>query len=64
VLSRRAGDLPRVLVQNHLLVRALMMAVAEHADDAAAREIGMKRWIGAAAVTHRCDAADRATRVT
>jgi hypothetical protein len=38
------------LVQNHLLVRALMMSVAAHADDAAAREIGMKQWIGAAAV--------------
>ena len=38
------------LVQNHLLVRALMMSVAEHADDAAAREIGMKQWIGAGAV--------------
>jgi hypothetical protein len=38
------------LVQNHLLVRALMMSIAGHADDAAAREIGMQQWIGAAAV--------------
>jgi hypothetical protein len=38
------------LVQDHLLVRALMMSVAEHAGDAAAREIGMQQWIGAGAV--------------
>jgi hypothetical protein len=38
------------LVQDHLLVRALMMSVAEHADDDAAREVGMKQWIGAGAV--------------
>ena len=39
-----------LLVQNHLLVRALMMAVADRADEAMAREIGMAQWIGSAAV--------------
>jgi hypothetical protein len=38
------------LVQNHLLVRALMIAIAERADDAAARRIATAQWIGAGAV--------------
>jgi hypothetical protein len=38
------------LVQNHLLVRALMIAVAERADDAAAQRIAAAQWIGAGAV--------------
>lgn len=51
-LSR--GALVRVcrelLVQNHLLVRALMLAIAGRADDAAARRIAAAQWIGAGAV--------------
>ena len=42
-----------LLVQNHLLVRALMMAVAERADDATARDVGMAQWIGSGAVAAR-----------
>ncbi|MEO8605962.1 MAG: hypothetical protein ABI629_25555, partial [bacterium] len=38
------------LVQNHLLIRALMMAVAERADDAAAQRIAALQWSGAGAV--------------
>ena len=38
------------LVQNHLLVRALMLAVAERADDAAAQRIAALQWTGAGAV--------------
>ncbi len=38
------------LVQNHLLVRALMIAVAERADDAAAQRIAAAQWMGAGAV--------------
>ena len=38
------------LVQNHLLVRALMIAIAERADDAAAQRIASAQWIGAGAV--------------
>jgi len=40
-------------VQNHLLVRALMMTVGERADDATARAIGMAQWIGSGAVASR-----------
>lgn len=51
-LSR--GALLRVcrelLVQNHLLVRALMIAVAERAGDDTARRIATAQWIGAGAV--------------
>jgi hypothetical protein len=39
-----------LLVQDHLLVRAQMMALAEHADEALARQIAMQQWIGAGAV--------------
>src|SRR5262245_17636967 len=38
------------LVQNHLLVRALMISVAERADDDTARRIATAQWIGAGAV--------------
>lgn len=38
------------LVQNHLLVRALMIAIAERADDAAAQRIAVAQWTGAGAV--------------
>jgi hypothetical protein len=40
-----------LLVQNHLLVRALMISVAERADDDLARQIAGAQWIGAGAVT-------------
>jgi hypothetical protein len=40
-------------IQNHLLIRALMTAVAERSDDATARAIGMAQWIGAGAVASR-----------
>lgn len=39
-----------LLVQNHLLVRALLIAVAERAGDDAARRIATAQWIGAGAV--------------
>jgi hypothetical protein len=39
-----------LLVQNHLLVRALMIAIAERADDAAAQRIAVAQWTGAGAV--------------
>jgi hypothetical protein len=42
-----------LLVQNHLLVRALMMAVADRAGETVAREIGMAQWVGSAAVASR-----------
>jgi hypothetical protein len=42
-----------LLVQNHLLVRALMTSVAERADEAAARAVGMTQWIGSGAVASR-----------
>lgn len=42
-----------LVVQDHLLIRALMMAVAERAGDAAAREVGLAQWIGAGAVASR-----------
>ena len=38
------------LVQDHLLIRSLMIAVAERAGDAVAHEIATKQWIGAGAV--------------
>jgi hypothetical protein len=42
-----------LLVQNHLLVRALMMSVGDRGGDALAREIGMAQWIGSGAVASR-----------
>jgi hypothetical protein len=38
------------LVQDHLLIRSLMIAVAERAGDAVAHDIAIKQWIGAGAV--------------
>jgi hypothetical protein len=38
------------LVQNHLLVRALMLSVADRAGGEVAREIATKQWIGAGAI--------------
>jgi hypothetical protein len=42
-----------LLIQNHLLVRALMMSVADRASEAVAREVGMAQWIGSGAVASR-----------
>jgi hypothetical protein len=42
-----------LLIQNHLLVRALMMAVADRANEAVAREIGLAQWIGSGAIASR-----------
>jgi hypothetical protein len=43
-----------LLVQNHLLVRALMTSVADRGGEAAARDVGMAQWIGSGAVAaHR-----------
>lgn len=42
-----------LLVQNHLLVRSLMIAVAERAGDDAARRIAVAQWTGAGAVASR-----------
>lgn len=39
-----------LLVQDHLLVRALMTAVSERTGDASATEIGAAQWIGCGAV--------------
>ena len=39
------------LVQDHLLVRSLMIAVADRAGDDVARQIATKQWTGAGAVT-------------
>jgi hypothetical protein len=39
-----------LLVQSHLLVRALMLSVAERADDDLARTIAGAQWVGAGAV--------------
>jgi hypothetical protein len=39
-----------LLIQNHLLIRSLMMTVAERASDDIARQIGRAQWIGAGAV--------------
>ena len=38
------------LVQDHLLVRALMLSVAERAGDDVARQIASAQWVGAGAV--------------
>src|SRR5262249_57754571 len=37
------------LVQDHLLIRSLMIAVAHRAGDAVAEDIAAKQWIGAGA---------------
>jgi len=42
-----------LLVQNHLLVRALMMAVGDRAGEDVARAIGLAQWVGSAAVASR-----------
>jgi len=47
------GVCRELLVQNHLLVRALMMAVADRANETVAGEIGMAQWIGSGAVASR-----------
>jgi hypothetical protein len=39
------------LVQDHLLVRALMIAISQRADDAAAQRITALQWTGAGAVS-------------
>jgi hypothetical protein len=51
-LSRPAlvAVLREFLVQNHLLVRALMMSVADRAGDDVAARIGSAQWTGAGAV--------------
>jgi hypothetical protein len=51
-LSRAALDrvCREFLVQNHLLVRALMLAVADRAGDELAQRIASQQWIGAGAV--------------
>lgn len=41
------------LVQNHLLVRSLMISVASRAGEEMARRIGLAQWIGAASVGAR-----------
>src|SRR5262245_53874415 len=41
------------LVQDHLLIRSLMLSVADRAGDAVAREIATKQWIGAGATSAR-----------
>ena len=38
------------LVQDHLLVRALMLSVADRAGDGVARQIASAQWVGAGAV--------------
>jgi hypothetical protein len=54
-LSRAAlGKVCReFLVQNHLLVRSLMLSVAARAGEEVARRIGAAQWIGAGAVAAR-----------
>jgi hypothetical protein len=42
-----------LLVQNHLLVRALMTSVAERGGEAMARDVGMAQWVGSGAVASR-----------
>jgi hypothetical protein len=42
-----------LLMQNHLLVRALMMSVADRGGDTIARDVGMAQWIGSGAVASR-----------
>src|SRR5262249_36556230 len=51
-LSRAAlvGVSGEILVQDHLLVRTLMMSVADRGGDDVAREIGVAQWIGAGSV--------------
>jgi hypothetical protein len=51
-LSRAAlvGVCREILVQDHLLVRTLMMSVADRAGDDVARAIGVSQWIGAGSV--------------
>jgi hypothetical protein len=44
-------------LQGHMLVRSLMLAIAERHDEAAAREVASAQWIGVAAV-----AAERVAR--
>lgn len=44
-------------IQGHMLVRALMLAIAERRDEAAAREVASAQWVGVAAV-----AAERVAR--
>ena len=39
-----------LLIQNHLLIRALMLTVADRAGAAVARDIGRTQWIGAGVV--------------
>ena len=39
-----------VAVQTHLLARAFMLCAAQRSDDATARELGRRQWIGAAAI--------------
>jgi hypothetical protein len=55
LLNRAALPHERVcqefLVQNHLLVRALMLSVADRAGDDTARRIASAQWVGAGAVT-------------
>ncbi len=46
-------------LQGHLLVRALMLAIAERSGEAAAREVASAQWIGVGAV-----AAERIARAT
>jgi hypothetical protein len=42
-----------LLIQNHLLVRALMTSVADRAGEAVAREVGTAQWIGSGAIASR-----------
>jgi hypothetical protein len=42
-----------LLVQNHLLVRALMISVADRGGETTARDVGMAQWIGSGAVASR-----------
>jgi len=52
-LSRAAlvGVCREFLVQDHLLIRSLMLSVADRAGDGVAREIATKQWTGAGAVS-------------
>jgi hypothetical protein len=52
-LSRAAlvGVCREFLVQDHLLIRSLMLSVADRAGDDVAREIATKQWTGAGAVS-------------
>ena len=42
-----------LLMQNHLLVRALMMSVADRGGAAVAHDVGLAQWIGSGAVASR-----------